>query len=279
MTPLVIENNDIKTFIDKSLLSKDFFLKELAENGLIVLKKAKYDSFFLLDFAKKIGKIRIHDVNGIKNSLPGCKEIMLVGNKKYDENSKGCETTIGTWHTDYAFKLNTDCPTILKCKKTPKNGAYTSYVFTPDLFDSLDENLKDRLRNYKMIFDYTYFYEKYADDKRTPLTNEMKQALKPIEKNLVIKHPISGRECLFICFESGRKIKDVSDKESDFIIKSLFEIVDDYKFSYEHKWDEDDILMWDNRCMLHKGKPYNYNQVRELHRITVESDYSFGNYI
>ena len=78
---------------------------------------------------------------------------------------------------------------------------------------------------------------------------------------------------------SGRKIKDVSDKESDFIIKSLFEIVDDYKFSYEHKVDEDDILMWDNRCMLHKGKPYNYNQVRELHRITVESDYSFGNYI
>ena len=80
MTPLVIENNDIKTFVDKSLLSKDFFLKELAENGLIVLKKAKYDSFFLLDFAKKIGKIRIHDVNGIKCRICLCT--------KYDENSK-----------------------------------------------------------------------------------------------------------------------------------------------------------------------------------------------
>ena len=53
---------------------------------------------------------------------------MLVGNKEYNDNSKGLET-IGTWHTDYAFKI-TRLPSILKCEKSPSSGSYTSYIHT-----------------------------------------------------------------------------------------------------------------------------------------------------
>ena len=132
------KNNEIDQFLKKSTEDQNYFFKTIGTNGVIVFQNANQNTLDLLEFAKKLGKVRIHEINSIKNSLPDFKEIMLVGNKKYNENSKGLETSIGTWHTDYAFKINTDCPSILKCEKNPKSGSYTSYIHTGDLYDSLE---------------------------------------------------------------------------------------------------------------------------------------------
>ena len=111
------KGEEIDNFLKKSVSDKNYFYNIIGKNGVIVLEKANQNSIELLDFAKKLGKVRVHEVNSIKNSLPNFKEIMLVGNKEYTKNNKGLETSIGTWHTDYAFKINTDCPSILKCEK------------------------------------------------------------------------------------------------------------------------------------------------------------------
>ena len=273
------KGEEIDNFLKKSVSDKNYFYNIIGKNGVIVLEKANQNSIELLDFAKKLGKVRVHEVNSIKNSLPNFKEIMLVGNKEYTKNNKGLETSIGTWHTDYAFKINTDCPSILKCEKNPKSGSFTNYIHTGDLYDSLDKSFQEELKNYKMIFDYNAFYKNFADGKRTKINEKTSNSLKPVLKNMVYKHPVTNRNCLFICFETCKYIENKTESESNLIIEKLYNIVEKFPKKYVHEWKEGDVLLWDNRCTLHRGIPYNQNETRELHRITVEGNHNFGNYV
>lgn len=277
--PIKFKKSEIDNFLSKSETEISYFYNLIGSHGLVILEQAKHNSRDLLKFAKKIGKVRVHEINSIKNSLPNFKEIMLVGNKEYNDNSKGLETSIGTWHTDYAFKINTDCPSILKCEKSPSSGSYTSYIHTGDLYDSLEESFKLELEGCEMVFDYNAFYKNFADKKRTTLDKKNSNNLVPVSKNIIYEHPVTKRKCLFLCFETCMYIVGKSKEESDKIINKLFNIVENFNKKYVHKWTDGDVLMWDNRCTLHRGMPYNQKEVRELHRITVEGNYNFGSFV
>ena len=88
-------------------------------------------------------------------------------------------------------------------------------------------------------------------------TKKNSNNLVPVSKNIIYEHPVTKRKCLFLCFETCMYIVGKSKEESDKIINKLFNIVENFNKKYVHKWTDGDVLMWDNRCTLLRGMPYN----------------------
>ena len=89
---------------------------------------------------------------------------------------------------------------------------------------------------------------------------------------MVRKHPVTGRKSLYISPIYNDKIEDMNDDEAMSLINELAEFAGQDQFVYRHKWETDDILMWDNRCTMHLVTPHDPSERRVMHRTTIVGD-------
>jgi alpha-ketoglutarate-dependent 2,4-dichlorophenoxyacetate dioxygenase len=85
---------------------------------------------------------------------------------------------------------------------------------------------------------------------------------------LVRTHPGSGRRSLFLSSHAGR-IRGMEDPEARMLLMDLIEHATQREFVYTHRWTVGDLVMWDNRCTMHRAREYDETQVRDMHRTTV----------
>jgi taurine dioxygenase len=85
----------------------------------------------------------------------------------------------------------------------------------------------------------------------------------------VRKHPVTGRKSLFISPIYNDQVEGMSPEESVKLIAELTRIAEDPRFVYTHRWEPDDVLMWDNRCTMHQVTPFDPRERRVMHRTTI----------
>ena len=93
----------------------------------------------------------------------------------------------------------------------------------------------------------------------------------PVPQRLVRRHPGSGRHSLYLSAHAG-EIVGWPVPEARAFLRDLNEHATQRRFVYSHTWRVGDLVMWDNRCMMHRARRYDPNEVRELHRTTVAGD-------
>jgi len=113
----------------------------------------------------------------------------------------------------------------------------------------------------------------YAWSQRTSgaTFSHAEEQLPPVTRPLVLRHPETGRPSLLI----GRHIRSIvgmADSEADALLRRLLEHSTGTRFVYCHDWAEGDIVIWDNRCTLHRARPWPEDQVRAMARTTVAGD-------
>ena len=92
-----------------------------------------------------------------------------------------------------------------------------------------------------------------------------------MEHPIVLKHPDSGRKALFVNEGFTMAIKGMERGESDALLQRLFDHSSRDEFVYAHKWQADDIVMWDNRCTMHRATTYDAEKYdRTMHRTTIK---------
>ena len=89
---------------------------------------------------------------------------------------------------------------------------------------------------------------------------------------MVRKHPITGRKSLYISPIYNDKVEGMDDEDAVALINELAEFAGQEQFVYRHKWEADDIVMWDNRCTMHLVTPHDLNERRVMHRTTIIGD-------
>ena len=244
-----------------------FLRSKWVEYGLIVFPKLPLSHDEFKDFALSFGDFGDDPFISSLPDYPNIAEIKRSANEKATPFG-------GTWHSDWSFMKKPPSATLLHSKIIPPVGGNTLFANTEKSFAALPEDMKNRLRNLKVIHSAKI---PYADDGFYALEKEersmkilpSKEAKATFSHPMVKIHPETNKECLFINPVYTINIEDLSEDESQQLLWELYEHMIQDKFVYEHVWNEDMLIMWDNRTVMHQAMGGYDGYDRLLHRITL----------
>lgn len=170
------------------------------------------------------------------------------------------------WHSDSSFKNPRAQYSILCGMQLDAEGGQTEFADQRAAYDALDDKTKARIE--PLVAEHWAFHSRNmlggAD-----FTAEGMATLPPVDWPIVDTIAESGRKTLFIGVHT-REIRGMPTAQARLLLLDLLEHATQRQFVYRHEWRNNDVLMWDNRCTLHRGRPYDLTKLRELRRCTTE---------
>ena len=244
-----------------------FLRSKWVEYGLIVFPKLPLSHDEFKDFALSFGDFGDDPFISSLPDYPNIAEIKRSANEKATPFG-------GTWHSDWSFMKKPPSATLLHSKIIPPVGGNTLFANTERSFAALPEEMKNKLRNLKVIHSAKI---PYADDGFYALEKEersmkilpSKEAKATFSHPMVKIHPETNKECLFINPVYTINVEGFSEDESQQLLWELYEHMIKDQFVYEHVWNDDMLIMWDNRTVMHQATGGYDGYDRLLHRITL----------
>ena len=177
------------------------------------------------------------------------------------------------WHTDSSFKRIPAKCSLLSARELPSlgpmGGGETEFADLRAAWDALPEARRRELVG--LVVEHSIFRSRsqigFAD-----FNDEIFKQLPPVPQALVRHHPASGRTSLYLASHASHIIGWPVEEGRE-LIEELIAFATQPQFVYQHRWTAGDLVIWDNRCTMHRGRPYDDTQRRVLHRTTV-SDYA-----
>ena len=177
------------------------------------------------------------------------------------------------WHTDSSFKRIPAKCSLLSARELPSpgpmGGGETEFADLRAAWDALPDARQRELDG--LVVEHSIFRSRsqigFAD-----FNDEIFKQLPPVPQALVRHHPASGRTSLYLASHASHIIGWAVGKGRA-LIEELIAFATQPQFVHQHRWRVGDLVMWDNRCTMHRGRPYDDTQRRVLHRTTV-SDYA-----
>ena len=176
------------------------------------------------------------------------------------------------WHTDSSFKRTPALTSVLSARTIPARGGETEYVSTRLAFERLDPALRQKLENSFAWHDYNHSRSQIAPGLATP---EERAALPPVCWRMVWKNPVNGRGALYLA-SHAYAIEGMEPAAGKALIDELTAAATMPQASYVHVWQSGDVLMWDNRATMHRGRPWPAHEARLMVRTTVSATAADG---
>ncbi|GAB1575738.1 TauD/TfdA dioxygenase family protein [Bordetella petrii] len=169
------------------------------------------------------------------------------------------------WHSDSSFQDPPARYSMLHAVVLPEQGGETEFADMRAAYDALPQAQKQRLAGLHA--------QHYALHSRfllgdTDYSEEQREAIPPVLWPLVRRHPGSGRDLLFIGAHASH-VAELSVAEGRLLLMDLLEHATQPRFVYRHVWQPADLVMWDNRSTLHRGRAFDLSARRELRRTTT----------
>ena len=171
------------------------------------------------------------------------------------------------WHSDSSFKPTPAKYSLLHARVLPSKDGNTEFADMRAAYDALDQEVKAEIKDYVCEHSQQYSRGVLGFD----FTDEERLRNPAVPQRLVRLHPGSKRRSLFLSAHAGA-IRGMPMPEARALLRDLTEHATQRKFVYAHRWRLGDLVMWDNRAMMHRARRYDPNEVRELHRTTVADD-------
>jgi alpha-ketoglutarate-dependent 2,4-dichlorophenoxyacetate dioxygenase len=172
------------------------------------------------------------------------------------------------WHSDSSFKVIPAKYSLLHAHSIPSKGGNTEFADMRAAYDSLDQETKDLVED--LVCEHSQIYSR-ARLGFTDFTPEERERFKPVRQRLVRTHPSTGRKSLFLASHAG-KILGWPVPEAQAFLMDLTEMATQRQFVYVHEWSVGDLVMWDNRATMHRGRPFPANEARDVRRTTLMGD-------
>jgi taurine dioxygenase len=171
------------------------------------------------------------------------------------------------YHTDHSFAAAPPAYTSLFAVALPSVGGDTQFCNALDAYDDLPADTKRKIDGLKVLH---VFKSSRSPRKKAELTAAEKAKLVETVQPLVLKHPVSGRKGLYLNTAHMERILDMEDAEAFALIDGLMQHVIQPKYEYRHKWQAGDMVIWDNRTVLHQANgDYDPAEKRFLYRVMV----------
>ena len=171
------------------------------------------------------------------------------------------------WHSDSSFKEVPSLCSLLSARIVPPEGGATEFASTRCAYPSLPDALKQRVETAIAVHDFSWS----RDQIRPGFFTEKERAEYPPVCNPVVRtNPVNGRKNLFLGAHASH-IVGMPVEAGRALLKQLLDHVTQPEFCYRHEWQEGDLVIWDNRCVLHRATPFDTTRHKRLMQRTTVS--------
>jgi alpha-ketoglutarate-dependent 2,4-dichlorophenoxyacetate dioxygenase len=243
-------------------------------HAVLVWRDQPFDEDQQVAFARQFGRLDL----GLRKARPGAHrlrydELIDISNLTPQGEVAGRDhakivsnLANQLWHSDSSFQQPAARYSMLSAVVVPAHGGDTEFCDLRAAYDALPGEQKEELENLKSQH-YAFHTRLWLGD--TSYTEEQLKSLPPVEWPLVRTHPGSGRKVLWVGAHATH-IVGWSVAEGRMLLAELLEHATQREFVFRHRWRVGDLVMWDNRCTLHRGRRFDLSQPRELRRTTTE---------
>jgi alpha-ketoglutarate-dependent 2,4-dichlorophenoxyacetate dioxygenase len=171
------------------------------------------------------------------------------------------------WHSDSSFKPVPSLCSLLSARVIPPEGGATEFASGRAAYPSLPEDLKRRIEGLIVVHDYSW-----SRDQVRPgfFTAEERSVYPPVRHPIVRTNPVNGRKALFLGAHASH-VEGMSLEDGRALLRQLQDHMTAPEFRYRHEWDAGDLVVWDNRCVLHRATPYDTVSYKRLMQRTAIS--------
>jgi len=173
------------------------------------------------------------------------------------------------WHTDSSFKKVPALASLLSGREVPHEGGETQFASMRVAYDRLPESMKRAIDGKVAVHSFAYSRGLVGGDLLPP---EHAAQVPPVYQALVRVNPVNGRTSFYVASHAC-EIVGMRTDDARALLRELRELATRPELVYTHRWKPWDMVMWDNRCTLHRGRPWNESRYRRvMHRTTVAGD-------
>ena len=252
-----------------SPLQRDAIEQALLEYQVIFFKQQSITPQQQARFAANFGDLHIHP---IYPNVPEQPEVLVLDTAVTDVRDNA------VWHTDVTFLPTPALGAVLSAKQLPAFGGDTLWASGIAAFEGLSRPLQVLLDGLTATHDFTKSFPLERFGSTPEDLQRWEQTRKnnpPLSHPVVRTHPVSGRKSLFVNEGFTTKINELSEAESDAILKLLFAHATRPEYTIRWRWQENDVAFWDNRVTQHYAvDDYRPNR-RVMHRATILGDAPF----
>jgi taurine dioxygenase len=256
----------------RSLTEADFAAIHQAwiDHQVLLFSGQTLSDLDLITFSRRFGDLDHAPVqeNG-QRFVDGRPEIYVVSN--VIENgvaigSLGAGEAV--WHTDMSYLAAPPKASMLFALEIPASGGDTSFCDMYAAFETLPAVLRERVRGLRVKHDGTYNSGGYVRQGVTP-TDDPRQAPGTLHP-LVCTHPESGRRMLYLGRRRMAWIEGLDLARSDALLDEIWAHATRPELSFTHHWRVGDLVLWDNRCTMHRRDPFDATSRRVMHRTQIK---------
>jgi alpha-ketoglutarate-dependent 2,4-dichlorophenoxyacetate dioxygenase len=240
--------------------------------AVLVLRDQDLDDERQLAFARNFGEIEAP-----RSARPGTKrrlrpEISDISNldenarlRAADDPRRFDQLGNRLWHTDGSFRRVPAALSMLYAHKVPTSGGETEFADLRAAWEALPDKTKGEIEGLVAMHDIAYSRSQIGF---TELLFGEREVLPPVPQRLVRLHPGSQRKTLYLAAPASH-IVGWPIPEGRLLLRDLIEFATQRQLVYSHAWRNDDLVIWDNRCTMHRGRPFDESQTRDLRRATT----------
>jgi len=218
------------------------------ECGLVLLREQHFTMAQHIAFSRRFGTLDLNET-----LLPfrhaEHPELLVLSTIPVDGKPSKSENVGRHWHTDLSYTTRPPLGSLFHCHVIPEVGGDTVFASLTAAYDALSERYKKLIDDLEAVHDYMQVENM---KKRDPaMVAELKKLNPPVAQPLVRVHPETGRKGLYLGEQVARRIVGMSEEESASLLNFLHQHAVDPMFTYRHRYSVHDLILWDNRQLMH----------------------------
>jgi taurine dioxygenase len=247
----------------------------LGEYGVLRFPRQTLTGRQVADFAALFGELEVNVANSFQE--PGLPEVMILSNIIENGKPIGFADAGQSWHTDMSYSSQIAFANVLYGIRIPvrdgKPLGATEFSNMHAAYEGLPDEVKTRLEGMTVLHDFEKFWEMMRRERgstRPPLTAAQRAAKPPVSHPIFPKHPLTGRRVLYANPGYAMRINELPQQESDKMLEFLFEHQVRPEYRYVFRWQQGDLLIWEDIGTIHNAIPdYRPDEPRLIKRCQV----------
>jgi len=254
--------------------------RQLARHGVIIFRDQQLSPAAIQAAAARLGPLEPSVLDQF--CMPGNPFIYILSNIVENGRPIGSSTDGYGWHTDQAYFAKPTAYTFLYGLEVPPEGAATEFANTRLAYESLSEARRGELKPLRVEHSYMKMITDRASNPafagKVPVpTDEQRARVPDVSQPLVRRHPVDGSLSLYPGGQTVKSIEGLGGEDGLSLVQELLAWCTAERFLYRHAWQPRDLVIWDNRCTLHRATPYDKERYRRLMwRVSITGERPLG---
>lgn len=265
-TAAEIRGVDLSQPVDEG--TREALNRAFAEYPVVAIREQNLTAQQLVDAVQIFGEV--FPQHNPRFQVPECPQIHYISNQDRFPDGRVYIPGEG-FHTDHSNDARPPKATILHAIKLPSSGGDTQFINMYRAYSDLPEETKRRIDGLRAIHVYQ---SSHSERKLMSLSEEKRERIpNAVLHPLVRTHPQTGRKALYINPIRIEGIVELAEDEALSLLNDLLAHATQPQYEYRHRWEVGDLVIWDNRCLMHKANgDYDLDEVRYLHRVMLKGE-------